>query len=244
MPDATSASTFGEVDVRTWKIGDLAAATGVTVRTLRHFDQIGLLCPAQRSAAGHRVYTSDDVRRLYQILALRELRLPLGGIADALNGADLQATIQTQLRLVERRLASQHALRRRLLGIVETLRKAQRPSIDQLIAIMEATMQARHFTPGQLTQFQARHRELGHEGFAHRLSGLRDLSAEAGVHAERGTEAVVELVNGDRSALAALYDKIGTKGTEAATKGFSVLPRGTTSREPSPPASQAPREPR
>ncbi|MEV0831360.1 MerR family transcriptional regulator [Nonomuraea rubra] len=93
------------MDVRTWKIGDLAAATGVTVRTLRHFDQIGLLCPAQRSDAGHRVYTSDDVRRLYQILALRELRLPLGGIADALNGADLQATIQTQLRLVERRLA-------------------------------------------------------------------------------------------------------------------------------------------
>jgi hypothetical protein len=61
------------VNARRWKTGELAAATGVTVRTLRHFDQIGLLCPAERSAAGHRVYTPDDVRRLYRILALREL---------------------------------------------------------------------------------------------------------------------------------------------------------------------------
>ncbi|MEU7833845.1 MerR family transcriptional regulator [Nonomuraea sp. NPDC049129] len=227
------------MNARRWNIGDLAAATGVTVRTLRYFHQIGLLCPAERSAAGHRVYTGDDVRRLYQILALRELRLPLAEIADSLDGADLQATIQHQLELVERRLAAQHTLRRQLLGVTQALREAQEPSIDQLIEAMEAMMQARHFTPEQLARFEARHRELGEEGFAHRLRGLTDLAAEAGGFAERGTdpadpavqelarrwtEAMAGLVNGDRSALSALYAKIDTKGAEAATKGILSSP--------------------
>lgn len=135
------------MNARRWKIGDLAAATGVTVRTLRHFDQIGLLRPAERSAAGHRVYTGDDVRRLYRILALRELRLPLAEIARSLDGADLRETIARQLEQVEGRLAGQRALRRRLLGLAEALSSAQEPSIDQLIDTMEAMMQAEHFTP-------------------------------------------------------------------------------------------------
>ncbi|MFD0476201.1 MerR family transcriptional regulator [Nonomuraea thailandensis] len=59
-----------------WKIGELAAATGLTVRTLRHFHHIGLLRPAGRSPTGHRLYTGDEVRRLYRILALREAREP------------------------------------------------------------------------------------------------------------------------------------------------------------------------
>jgi DNA-binding transcriptional MerR regulator len=69
------------MDKRRWKIGDLAAATGLTVRALRHFDDIGLLCPAERSPAGHRWYTGDDVQRLYRILALRQLGIALGEIA-------------------------------------------------------------------------------------------------------------------------------------------------------------------
>ncbi|MEV1174543.1 MerR family transcriptional regulator, partial [Nonomuraea sp. NPDC049784] len=164
---------------RRWKIGELAAATGVTVRTLRHFDQIGLLGPVERSAAGHRVYTDDDVRRLYRILALRELRLPLGEIAESLDGGDLQAMIRRQLEQVERRLGAQRALHRRLSGIAGALREAREPSIDQLIETMEAMMQARHFTPEQLVRFEERHRELGQEGLADRLRQLAALAAEA-----------------------------------------------------------------
>ncbi|GAA2208820.1 MerR family transcriptional regulator [Nonomuraea monospora] len=218
-----------------WKIGELATATGVTVRTLRYFHQIGLLCPAGRSSAGHRVYTDGDVRRLYQILALRELRLPLSEIARSLDGADLQETIQRQIEQAGHRLAAQHALLHRLSTVAEGLRQARQPSIDQLMKTMEAMMQARHFTPDQLAQFEGRHRELGQEGLAHRLRGLEQLAAQAGTHAGRGTdpadpavqelarrwtEAVLELVGGDRTALSALYDKIDAKGAEAATKGI------------------------
>jgi MerR family transcriptional regulator, thiopeptide resistance regulator len=54
-------------------VGRLAAATGLTVRTLHHWDAIGLLAPAERSQAGHRRYGPAEVRRLYRIVALRRL---------------------------------------------------------------------------------------------------------------------------------------------------------------------------
>lgn len=223
------------MNARRWKTGELAAATGVTVRTLRHFDQIGLLCPAERSAAGHRVYTPDDVRRLYRILALRELRLPLAEIARSLDGADLQATIRRQLEEVERQLAGHLALRRRLRGLAEALRAAREPSIDQLIETMEAMMQAKNFTPEQLARFEERHRELGQDGFAEWLRELSGLAAEAGAHAERGTDpadpavqelarrwtaAVAGLAGGDRNVMSAIYGRIEARGPEAATKGI------------------------
>jgi MerR family transcriptional regulator, thiopeptide resistance regulator len=74
------------MDERQWKVGELADATGLTVRTLHHFDEVGLLRPATRSQAGHRLYTADDVRRLYRIIALRHLGMPLREIAQASTG--------------------------------------------------------------------------------------------------------------------------------------------------------------
>ncbi|MFI1736869.1 MerR family transcriptional regulator [Streptomyces sioyaensis] len=57
----------------TWKVGRLAEASGLTVRTLHHWDTIGLLSPSQRTTGGHREYTEEDLVRLYQVLALRSL---------------------------------------------------------------------------------------------------------------------------------------------------------------------------
>ena len=56
-----------------WKIGELARRTGLTVRTLHHYDEIGLLSPAERSDGGHRVYYEAGVQRLYRIVSLRSL---------------------------------------------------------------------------------------------------------------------------------------------------------------------------
>ena len=49
---------------RGWKVGELAKATGLTVRALHHYDDFGLLVPTERTDAGHRVYAEKDVRRL------------------------------------------------------------------------------------------------------------------------------------------------------------------------------------
>ncbi len=67
-----------------WTIGQLAQATRTTVRALRHYDQIGLLRPTERTQNGHRRYGPDDLRRLYRIRALRTFGLSLDDIAAAL----------------------------------------------------------------------------------------------------------------------------------------------------------------
>jgi DNA-binding transcriptional MerR regulator len=66
-------------------VGDLAKLTGITVRTLHHYDEIGLVQPSDRSPAGYRLYADDDVLRLQQVLVYKELGLPLDEIAAVLD---------------------------------------------------------------------------------------------------------------------------------------------------------------
>jgi DNA-binding transcriptional MerR regulator len=68
------------------KVGELARSSGLTVRTLHHYDEIGLLKPSVRKEAGYRLYSVDDVGRLHAIQALRHLGLPLADIGALLDG--------------------------------------------------------------------------------------------------------------------------------------------------------------
>ena len=105
---------------RTWRSGELAEAAGVSVRTLHHYDQLGLLRPSSRSAAGHRLDVASDVRRLHRILALRGFGLPLAEVARVLDGevTDLRELIQQQLSQVDEQIAVATRLRHRLRGAV------------------------------------------------------------------------------------------------------------------------------
>lgn len=69
---------------RPWPIGDLARLSGVTSRTLRHYDAIGLLTPSDIGAGGRRSYGRSELLRLQQILVLRELSVPLATVAQIL----------------------------------------------------------------------------------------------------------------------------------------------------------------
>jgi DNA-binding transcriptional MerR regulator len=66
-------------------VGELSKLTGVTVRALHHYDEIGLVRPSHRTASGYRQYNDDDVLRLQQVLLFRELGLPLPEIAAVLD---------------------------------------------------------------------------------------------------------------------------------------------------------------
>jgi DNA-binding transcriptional MerR regulator len=76
----------------TWTVGQVADLLGVTVRTLHHYDEIGLLVPSERSPAGYRLYTDADIGRLQQIVVYRRLEMPLEEIATLLGGDDDAAT--------------------------------------------------------------------------------------------------------------------------------------------------------
>ncbi|MFI1917156.1 MerR family transcriptional regulator [Nocardia sp. NPDC020380] len=69
----------------------MARESGVTVRTLHHYDRLGLLIPASRTGGGHRCYTEADVLRLHRIVALRGFGFPLeeiGTLLDTQAGQD------------------------------------------------------------------------------------------------------------------------------------------------------------
>src|SRR4051812_41180548 len=72
------------MDEGPWRVGELAKATGLTVRTLHHYDDLGLLQPSGHTEAGHRLYMKADLERLQQILGLRSLGFALDQIGAAL----------------------------------------------------------------------------------------------------------------------------------------------------------------
>ena len=223
------------MDVRRWRVGELAAATGLTVRTLHHFDEIGLLHPAERSSAEHRLYTSQDVRRLHRILALRHLGVPLGDIAGSLDGVadDLAEVVRRQLESVERTIAAQHDVRRRIAGVMGVLGTGREPSAEQLIDAMEAVVREPYVTGQQRARWKRRH---GADGGAlaewQRRAGALDADArrlaQAGVDpsdaaaldlARRWSALMDDMSGGDRAVVSSIYAKLDGKGPEAATRG-------------------------
>jgi DNA-binding transcriptional MerR regulator len=114
-----------------YSVGAVARLSGVTVRTLHHYDDIGLLSPGGRTAAGYRRYSEADLDRLQQILGYRELGFPLEQIATILAGPDTDPM---------EHLRRQHRL---LLERLERLRKM----VDALEFMMEAQQMGIRLTP-------------------------------------------------------------------------------------------------
>ncbi|MER7676499.1 MerR family transcriptional regulator [Streptomyces sp. NPDC096934] len=110
-----------------YSVGQVAGFAGVTVRTLHHYDEIGLLVPGGRSHAGHRRYGDTDLDRLQQILFYRELGFPLDEVAALLDDpeADPRAHLRRQHDLLTARIgklqkmaaAVEHAMEARTMGI-------------------------------------------------------------------------------------------------------------------------------
>ncbi len=92
-------------------VGQVAAEFGVTVRTLHHYDEVGLLEPSERSHAGYRLYTDDDLTRLRQIVAYRRLGLSLDEVATVLaSEADVLSHLRRQRDAVSQRLGELDSL--------------------------------------------------------------------------------------------------------------------------------------
>lgn len=99
-----------------WKTGELAQLAGLTIRTLRYYDQIGLFSPSGYSNSGHRLYTESDLTRLQQILSLKELGLSLDEIKSFLAGDhfSLFDIISLQIARIKQNLLVQQKLLREL----------------------------------------------------------------------------------------------------------------------------------
>lgn len=108
-----------------WTVKGVAQLAGVSVRTLHHYDEIGLLKPAQVNASGYRLYTEQDLERLQQVLFFRELGLSLTEIKQIIDspGFDRRKALQEHKQLL---LERQERLGRLLQSIDRTLDAMER----------------------------------------------------------------------------------------------------------------------
>jgi MerR family transcriptional regulator, thiopeptide resistance regulator len=97
-----------------YAIGQVAALAHVSVRTLHHYDEIGLLRPSARTPAGHRKYSLADVQRLRQVLFYRELDFGLDEIAAMLADAGTETHLRDQHRMLRERMDRDSRLLRAL----------------------------------------------------------------------------------------------------------------------------------
>jgi MerR family transcriptional regulator, thiopeptide resistance regulator len=119
----TSCCTLVDVEEQYLTVGRLAELAGVTVRTLHHYDEIGLVRPSTRTAAGYRAYSAADVDRLRQVLTYRRLGFGLRAVAELVGDPSADAVA--------------HLRRQR------TLLLAQRDSVDAMVAAIDKELEAR-----------------------------------------------------------------------------------------------------
>lgn len=114
-----------------YSVGQVAGFAGVTVRTLHHYDEIGLLAPGGRSQAGHRRYSDADLDRLQRILFYRELGFPLDEVAALLDDqATGKADPRTHLRRQHDLLTARIERLQRMAAAVEHAMEAYTMGID------------------------------------------------------------------------------------------------------------------
>jgi len=174
-----------------WKVGELAGATGLTVRTLHHYDEIGLLRPSRRTPSGHRLYTGRDVARLQQVTSLRELGFPLDEIRGVLDrrAVSPRETIALHLKRLREQMDAQRRLCERLERIAARLDHAETVSADELIQTIEATtMFEKYYTPEQLEELRARAATIGQDEMRAVEAEWPRLMADVRAEMERGTD--------------------------------------------------------
>ena len=225
------------MEAKRWKVGELASATGLTVRTLHHYDEIGLLVPSDRTESGHRLYSGADVTKLYRIAALRDLGMSLEDIGRWFEqGDDPAKLVRRHLEEVQRQLELNERLRDRLVQILEVMDRAEEPDAENFIRVVEVmSMHEKYYTPEQLEQLEKRRQEFGPEAIERAQQEWADLIAEVEEEFKAGTpptdpklkplierwhKLIEAFTGGDPGIRASLQKMYEAEGPEAASRGM------------------------
>lgn len=175
----------------TWKVGELARSTGLTVRTLHHYDRVGLLSPSGRTASGHRLYAAADVARLQQVRSLRELGFSLDEVREFLERPDAspRRVVRMHVERLREQIAAQSRLCERLEAVAATLDRAEAVSARDLITTIEMmTMYERYYTPEQLEELKRRRETVGEARIREVEAEWPRLIAEVRAEMQAGTD--------------------------------------------------------
>jgi MerR family transcriptional regulator, thiopeptide resistance regulator len=180
-----------------WKVGELAKQTGLSIRTLHYYDEIGLLSPSHHTESGHRLYATEDIVRLQQIKSLRQLGLSLEEIRDCLDSPNFTPlqVIELHIKRLREQIALQQRLCDRLEAIAVSLEAAEDIDIEKFIETIEATtMLEKYYTPEQMEYLKERRNMLGEETIRQAEATWIDLIQQVRAEMEKGTDPTSETV--------------------------------------------------
>jgi DNA-binding transcriptional MerR regulator len=171
-----------------WKIGDLAKRTGVSIRTLHHYDEIGLLSPSHRTESGHRLYGREEVIRLQQILSLRQSGFSLEQIHELLESrqSDAMRFIEIHIARLRSEIAARQELCTRLEAIAENYQSATADEFINAIEVM--TMFEKYYSKEQLDTLAKRREQLGEARMREVQEQWPRLMQEVRAEMARGTD--------------------------------------------------------
>lgn len=173
------------------KVGELADRTGVSVRTLHYYEEVGLLSPAHRTSAGYRLFGLEEVERLQQIRSLVQLGLSLDEVKDLLGRPEFspQRVLQLHIARLDEAIKVQARLRSRLADIALRLSSSGRVPVDDFLdAIKETTMSEKYYTAEQLEELASRRDAMGPEALEQGQSDWADLIAAARAEMEKDSD--------------------------------------------------------
>ena len=179
------------------RVGRLAEQTGLSIRTLHWYDEIGLLKPSERTEAGHRIYSREDVARLQQILSLRDLGFALEEIAECLDDPafDHYTIVRMHRIRLQRDLEKTRNLCGRLVRLEGYLQKGEEISSEEFIKAIEGiTMIEKYYTRDQQEYLKQRYEEVGEERIAQVQNEWAELIAAARTAMEEGEDPMSEPV--------------------------------------------------
>lgn len=154
------------MQVNALTVGELAQQTGLTVRTLHYYDEIGLLKPSLHTEAGYRVYTPGDLGRLQQVLLLRQLGFSLAEIRRCMDDPNFSPpeVIRLHVAHLREQMELQHGLCERLETMLAQLRTAGEVRTDEYLRTIKVIilMENRH-TPEQKEYVDKRRASVGED---------------------------------------------------------------------------------
>ncbi len=172
------------------RVGELARRTGLTIRTLHHYDEIGLVKPSRHGESGYRLYTAEDLARLQQVLALRRLGFSLEEVHHCLDRPDFSPLelIRVHIEQLREQMAREQDLCLRLEAIRDHLQATETVSAEEILQTIERmTMIEDYYTPEQLEYLKQRQEHVGAERMQQAPKDWETLMAEVHAEKERGT---------------------------------------------------------
>lgn len=142
-------------------VGELSQQTGLTIRTLHYYDEIGLLKPSLRTEAGYRVYTAGDLGRLQQVLLLRELGFSLAEIRQCLDGQDFSPmeVIRLYIAGLQEHIELQKGLCASLEMTAAHLDTAGQINAEEFLRAIAAMIEMEKYRTFEQQEYLERHRE-------------------------------------------------------------------------------------